>query len=377
MKIGILTSTRADYGIYYSLLRALAADAEVAFGLFVFGTHLAPGHGMTVSLIEADGYPIYERVDTMPDKDDAAGISCAMGKTMTNFAAVWERWAEDLDVVIALGDRYEMFAAVAATAPFGISVAHLHGGETSLGAIDDKFRHAITQMSTLHFTATPAYAEKVAQLIGSNNGIYYVGAPSLDGLTELPLLTIAAVKERFGMDFSEPTILVTFHPETIAREKNEAYGKELCSALDELTNRYQVVITMPNADTMGSVLREQFLRLSEKNERVITIESFGKIGYFSAMRHCAFLLGNTSSGIIEAASFGKYAIDLGDRQAGRAHSDNLIKVGISKEEILRAVAQLGEENAYNGNNVYVKSGTSALEIVERLKARHDVMAAKE
>lgn len=368
MRIGVLTSTRADYGIYYSLLRALAADEEVDFGLFVFGTHLSDEHGRTISLIETDGYPIHERVDTMPANDSAAGISQAMGKTMTNFAAVWERWAERLDVVIALGDRYEMFAAVAATVPFGISVAHLHGGETSLGAIDDKFRHALTQMSALHFTATPVYAEKVTQLTGSNDGVHYVGAPSLDGLEELPLLTVTEVKDRFGIDFGQPAILVTFHPETVARDKNEAYGEELCEALNQLTDRYQVVITMPNADTMGSVLRRQFLALADKNKRVITIESFGKIGYFSAMRHCAFLLGNTSSGIIEAASFGKYAINLGDRQAGRAHSDNLITVPVATAEVLAAVDQL-ETNGlgYQGGNVYVKGGGAAIEIVVALK----------
>lgn len=368
MKAGILTSSRADYGIYHSLLNALAADAEAEFGLFVFGTHLSAGHGYTVSNIEADGYPVYARVETMPEADDAAGISAAMGKTITAFSAVWREWADKLDVVVALGDRYEMFAAVAATVPFGIPVAHLHGGETSLGAIDDKFRHAITQLSTLHFTATAAYAEKVAQLTGSHAGVHYVGAPGVDGLADLPLLTIPALRDRFGIDFGQPTVLVTFHPETVARDKNEAYGAALCAALTELSGRYQVVITMPNADTMGSVLRRQFLALAAGNERVVTIESFGKTGYFSAMQHCAFLLGNTSSGIIEAASFGKYAINLGDRQAGRAHSDNLLTVEVRTSAIRAAVARLEASGLnYAGENIYVKSGAAAAEILRVLK----------
>jgi len=368
MNIGVLTSTRADYGIYYSLLKALAADEETAFGLFVFGTHLSDEHGRTVTLIERDDYPIYERVDTMPERDDAAGVSWAMGKTMTNFASVWERWAERLDVVIALGDRYEMFAAVAATVSFGIPIAHLHGGETSLGAIDDKFRHALTQMSTLHFTATPAYMDKVVQLTGSAVGVHYVGAPSLDGLSEMPLLSISEMNDRFGIDFSQPTILVTFHPETVARDKNEAYGKELCRALDRLTDRYQVVVTMPNADTMGSVLRRQYLALGKENDRVIIIESFGKIGYFSAMEFCSFMLGNTSSGIIEAASFKKYAINLGARQDGRAHSDNLITLPVRESSILAAVEKLEQNNLiYTGTNAYLKSGAAATEILSALK----------
>jgi GDP/UDP-N,N'-diacetylbacillosamine 2-epimerase (hydrolysing) len=369
MNVGILTSTRADYGIYYSLLRALSKDSEINFGLFVFGTHLSAEHGATVGLIERDGYNIYERVDTLPTNDNAAGISEAMGKTTAHFSKVWKTWEAKLDVVVALGDRYEMFAAVAATVPFGIPVAHLHGGETSLGAIDDKFRHAITQMSTLHFTATPAYAEKVTQLTGSNKGVYYVGAPSLDGLKELPLLTVPELEERFGINFGEPTVLVTFHPETVARAENERYGKTLCAALNRLSERYQVVITMPNADTMGSVLRSQFSNLSAANEKVMTIESFGKIGYFSAMRHCAFLLGNTSSGIIEAASFGKYAIDLGDRQKGRAVSENLVRVEVDETSILTAVKGLEQKGLrYFGGNVYVKEGNAADEIVAWLKA---------
>ncbi len=368
MKVGILTSTRADYGIYYSLLLALANDPEIDFGLFVFGTHLSEEHGRTVAQIEEDGYPILERIDTLPEYDHAAGISQAMGKAMVNFAEVWERWEERLDVVFALGDRYEMFAAVSAAVPFGITVAHLHGGETSLGAIDDKFRHAITLMSTYHFTATQAYADKVAELTGSTTGIHYVGAMSLDGLMALPLLTIPEMKERFGMDFSVPTILVTFHPETVARNENKRYGRELCTALDLLTNRYQVVITMPNADTNGSVLRRQFSELSDANESVLSIESFGKIGYFSAMQHCAFLLGNTSSGIIEAASFGKYALDLGDRQKGRAISANLRHVSINKSSIMTAVKVLESQGLeYPGTNAYIKAGNAAAEIVELLK----------
>lgn len=371
MRIGILTSTRADYGIYYSLLKALESDKEITFGLFVFGTHLSEEHGHTVDLIERDGYPIYEHIDTLPDKDDPLGISRAMGKTGTNFAKVWERWASQLDVVVAVGDRYEMFASVAATVPFGMQVAHLHGGETSLGAIDDKFRHAITLMSGLHFTTTPGYADKVVQLIGTSAGVYYVGAPSLDGLAELPQLTVPEMMDRFGTDFSQPTVLVTFHPETVATDKNETYGKELCAALDELTDRYQVVITMPNADTMGSVLRRQFLALSAKNNRVITIENFGKIGYFSAMRHCAFLLGNTSSGIIEAASFQKYAINLGDRQKGREHSENLLSIPVDTAGIVKAVAELEKSGLnYNGDNIYVKTGGAAAEIIKVLISKY-------
>ena len=368
MRVLVITTSRADYGIYHSLLRRLAEDPGTELGLVVGGTHLSAGHGRTVDLIERDGYPIVGRVESVPARDNAAGVADTMGTALRGFAAVWAREAATTDYVVALGDRYEMFAAVAATVPFNLRVVHLHGGETSLGAIDDKFRHAITVMSTLHFTATEGYAVRVRQLVNSGRGVYAVGAPALDGLEEMDLYSPAELRDVFGTDFTRPTILTTFHPETVAVDDNEAYGRELCAALRDLAGRYACVITMPNADTAGTILRAQFTELAAEVPGIQTIENFGKKGYFSAMKHCAFLLGNTSSGIIEAASFGKYAINVGARQDGRTRSDNLIDVPAERGAIRAAVDRLEAGGLhYGGENVYRGAAPAAEAIFRILK----------
>lgn len=368
MRVLLITTSRADYGIYASLLRALAGDPDTELGLVVGGTHLSREHGYTVEAIERDGYEIVARVPTVPNEDSAAGVAAMIGEATTSFAEVWNRERYNTDWVIALGDRYEMFSAVAATVPFNLPVVHLHGGETSLGAIDDKFRHAITAMSSLHFTSTEVYADRVRNIIGKNEGVFHVGAPALDGLEEMKLYTVAELQEIFGTDFSKPTILVTFHPETVAVEKNESYAQDLCEALDTLASKYQIMITLPNADTLGSLLRNRFTDLAKNNPAVTTIESFGKKGYFSAMLHCAFLLGNTSSGLIEAPSFHKYALNLGARQEGRMRSGNVFDVVPQRDAILAAVAAVEAKGyAYTGNNIYRGSATAADIILEKMK----------
>lgn len=368
MKVAVITTSRADYGIYHSLLAELAQAADVEYGLVVSGTHLSPNHGMTVTAIERDGHPIWGRVPSVPATDDAAAIATATGTTLAGFAAVWEALSDALDLVVCLGDRYEMFAAVAATVPFNLPVAHLHGGETTLGAIDDKYRHAITAMSTLHFTATEEYADRVAGITGSRDTVFAVGAPGLDGLGELKLPSVEDMKTRFGIDFSVPTVLVTVHPETVNLRANAALKNTSVAALRELAETYQIVITLPNADTLGQDLRDAFLRLAAAKANIVAIESFGKLGYFAAMRDCVFLFGNTSSGLIEAPSFGKYVINIGDRQKGRARSANVLDVAADLEEVRRAVRQLDQGGlTYRGGNVYLYDGQAARAIMKQLQ----------
>lgn len=365
MRIAILTSSRADYGIYLPLLKKLQSDNFFELKIIAFGTHLSKFHGYTVKKIEQDGFEVSEKLETLILGDSETAISNAIGNTISRFAPLWERIKNQIDLVFALGDRYEMFAAVASSVPFNIKIAHLHGGETTLGAIDNKFRHAITLMSSVHFVATKQYSEKIKELTGQQAHIYTVGALSLDNLESLQLLTLSTFKEQFKIDLSIPTILSTFHPETVFVEKNEIYSKILVDTFEELSNEYQIVITMPNADTMGSIIRNHFLELSQRNMKVICIENFGSLGYFSCIKHCSFLLGNTSSGIIEAASLGKFVINLGDRQKGRARSRNVIDVEVDKLKILEAVKCL-ENRDYMEGNIY-KVDNSSNKIIFSLK----------
>lgn len=363
MKVGIITTSRADYGIYRSLLEALSKEEKVEYGLLVSGTHLSGAHGYTVEDIISDGHPIWSRLPLELTGDRPQDIAVATAKATRLFANTYAT-LPNLDILIALGDRYEMFAAVAAAIPFNLPVAHLHGGETTLGAIDDKYRHAVTMMSDIHFTATRAYGERVSTMTGSDR-VFYVGAPSLDGIRELDLPSTQQLLDRFAVDFALPTVLVTFHPETVAHTDNETHLSILADVIIELSGRYQIVVSLPNADTGASVLRAGLLDLTEDYTSVYCIEHFGKLNYFAAMRDASFMMGNSSSGIIEAASFCRYVINLGDRQTGRARSGNVIDVTIDRDVILSAVMDIERSGyIYKGSNVYYKDGQAGANIVK-------------
>lgn len=357
MRIGVLTSSRADFGIYLPLLKRLKADDAFALEIIAFGTHLSPYHGYTIDQIQAAGFDIKYKIENMVLADSSAAIATAMGLTTMKFADFWRDHTDEFDLVFCLGDRYEMFSAVMAGVPFQITFAHLHGGETTLGAIDNVFRHSITLAAKYHFTATEDAAERVRQLTGSNENVYYTGALSLDNLSDIELLSIAEFKEQWSIDLSKKTILTTFHPETVDYEGNERYADELVKAIQSLT-AYQVLITMPNADTAGSIIRKALIANFEDSDRVFLVENLGSKGYFSAMKYCAFLLGNTSSGIIEAASFGKYVINLGDRQKGRSAGNNVLHTLVNAGEIAKAVHGVESSGAIDIRNIYFNGGAA-------------------
>ena len=301
----------------------------------------------------------------MPDSDTPHDIAASMGKAMINFSKVWQHFK--FDYLLALGDRFEMFAACASSMPFNIPIAHIHGGEETMGAIDNIFRHSISHMASCHFTTTEIYKERVIKLKGTDRNIYNVGALSIDNLNSLNLLTIENFKNTFGMDLSKKTILITFHPETVAFEKNHEHINELIAALEEV-NKYQLVITMPNADTTGNLIRKELLSLKERKNNVFCIESFGALGYLSCMKHCQMMLGNTSSGFVEASYFPKYVINLGDRQKGRILTENITQCEIEKNQILKAIDNFSSFDSNKEIDIY-GSGNTAYQIVELLKTQ--------
>lgn len=366
MRIGILTSSRADYSIYYPLLRALQHDSSIDLNIIAFGTHLSDTFGHTVDNIISDGFIVSERVETMPTGDLPEDISMAMGKTIHHFSKVWCK--TNYDLVFCIGDRYEMFAACASTVPFNIKLAHIHGGEETVGAIDNVFRHAMSSMAQIHFPTTAAYAERIAQIKGSGENIYNVGALSIDNLNNLSLLSIDDFRERFHIDLSIPSILVTFHPETVAYSQNTLYINELVAALSEV-KEYQIVVTMPNADTMSNIIRDALLAFSSRVSNAVIVESFGTIGYLSCMKHCAFMLGNTSSGFVEASYFPKYVINLGERQTGRLRTPNIIDCKITKEAILSAIRKLADAAPPPEIDIY-GNGNTAEKIIKVIKKLH-------
>jgi GDP/UDP-N,N'-diacetylbacillosamine 2-epimerase (hydrolysing) len=363
VNIIVLTSSRADYGIYLPLLKKFKNDIFFNLKIVVFGTHLSKKHGTTVNQIYKDGFEVAYKLETLLEGDSPKIISKSMALTIDKFAELWAKEKSFVDLIFCLGDRYEMFAAVSATIPFNIPVAHLHGGETTLGAIDNSFRHSITLMSKIHFASTENHAKRIGQIIGKNNHIYNVGALSLDNLNDLKILNVQEFYEKFNIKLQQP-ILVTFHPETVNYEKNEEYIKELISALNTLDK--QILITMPNSDTMSDVIRQRLLEFEKEKNNVIIVESLGTEGYFSCLSHCAFVLGNSSSGIIEAASLGKYVINIGDRQKGRDSGKNVIHCEIKKEIIIDKINLINTLTQPKTTNIYGcgKTGNKIISILK-------------
>lgn len=363
MNVLVLTSTRADYGIYLPLLKKLKADPFFNLKIVAFGTHLSQKHGYTLNQILEDGFDVAYRIESVVDGDSPAHIASSMATTMEAFSSLWTQEKDWTEIAYCLGDRYEMFAAVSASVPFNISFAHLHGGETTLGAIDNAFRHSITSMSQMHFASTEKNMQRVKEIIGSNKHVYNVGALSLDNLRDIEILDLPSFQEKFGIELNHP-VLVTFHPETVRTDQNEIFVKELIGALTELND--QIIITMPNADTNSEVIRKELMRFAAPKSNVHIVESFGTQGYFSCLHHCSFIIGNSSSGIIEAASFGKFVINLGDRQKGRQRGINVMDCEIRKNAILNCISELLKKDHSPIDNIY-GNGHAADRIINALK----------
>ena len=357
MKIGVLTSSRADYGIYLPLLDKLKKDIFFDLEMIAFGTHLSDKHGFTLADIIKDEYDTIHEITSLVDDDSEKGIAVSYGNTIIKFSSFWDRHKYDL--VFCLGDRFEMSAAVQASIPFGLRLAHLHGGETTLGAIDNIYRHQITLASQIHFVASDNFLNKVRDIIGFSKAIYNVGALSLDGVKKIILPDWSDVMRLFDIPNKE-FILITFHPETLNSSRNKIYIETIYEVLNELCKKYHLVITLSNADTMGSLYRESSKELKTKNPNNITlIENFGKYNYFAAMKASKILLGNTSSAILEAASFGKFAINVGNRQLGRLRSNNILDVPYNKTLIMNAINKIIDESLFTGENKYYKPNTAS------------------
>jgi GDP/UDP-N,N'-diacetylbacillosamine 2-epimerase (hydrolysing) len=365
MKIGVLTSSRADFGIYLPLLKKLKNDSFFELQLIVFGTHLSPLHVYTLHDIESSGFTAGYKLETVPDGDSGAAIAAAIGSTFTKFGSFWAEHSASFDLVFCLGDRYEMFAAVLSGLPFNIKFAHLHGGEKTLGAIDNVYRHAISHASVLHFASTEAYANRLKEMLDEKDNVFNAGSLSLDNLSDLSLYTAEEFKQKWNIDLNSKPVLVTFHSETVKPEKNEAYANELADLISELSNK--VVITMPNADTAGNQVRKIFTEKLSGLPHVKMIENFGTQGYFTSLKYCLFVMGNSSSGIIEAASFGKYVLNIGDRQKGRLQSGNVINTAVDKKAMKEACQIILQKGEFKGENIYHSKGSVAGFIVTQLK----------
>lgn len=357
IKIGVLSSSRADYGIYKNLLKLLFEHEDIDLSIIVFGTHLQKHHGETIyEILDDKYYQSIFKVNGMPSRDSKIHISRGYGDLVKSFSSFWEK--NFFDLIFALGDRFEMSAAVQASLPYEINIAHIHGGEISLGSIDNIYRDQISVASKLHFTSNSNASKRLKKLLINNNYVYNVGSLSIDNLKLDKLPLWKSVCKKFNIP-NKPFVLITFHPETVQSEKNKLYVKILYESLTQLSKSVHLIITQANADNLGNLYRKMNLRLKKENSKNISIiDSFGKYNYFSAIKNSKFLLGNTSSGIIEAASFGKYVLNVGKRQAGRVRSKNTIDISFSKSQIIENSKNILSKTKYFGKNKYESNNTA-------------------
>ncbi len=364
MHIAVLTSSRADFGIYLPLLNKLKEDDFFILDIIAFGTHLEEKFGYTIDEILYNGFDVKHRIRTAPLGDSPANIAYSISETTKKFSEFWA--SNKFDLVFALGDRYEMFAAVTAASPFNVRFAHIHAGETTLGAIDNAYRHCISLLSEYFFVTTESYMQRAIEITHKKKNVFNVGALSIDNLVNLKYLSKQEFKNKFSIDLDKASILSTFHPETINFEKNRDYIHELIEAFKILHKSYQIIITMPNADTMGLMIRDELIEFAKEKENVFLVESLGMQGYLSCMRYCSFLLGNSSSGFVEASYFPKFVLNLGDRQKGRILTANIKSLRIDRNEILAMVKETEESDLDNEGCIY-GDGHTAEAIVNIIK----------
>lgn len=334
-RVAVVTGSRSEYGLFHPLLVELRSSGTCEPRLIVTGAHLDERYGLTVREIEEDGFAIAARVPIRLD-DSGLGVARATGLAVTGIAEALSE--ESPDLVLILGDRYEALAAATAAMLLRIPIAHLHGGELTEGAIDDSIRHAITKMASLHFVSTEEYRRRVIQMGEDPAAVLTVGALGVDNALSTSLLERDGVTAATGLTFERPTALVTFHPMTHASDSGAAQIDALLGALDDHPG-LDVLFTLPNADEGNLAIRDRIESWVARNsDRARAHPSLGRVRYLSALALCDVVIGNSSSGVIEAPSFGKPVVDIGDRQAGRVRAESVHHCEPERDAIAAAIA---------------------------------------
>ena len=336
-KICVVTGTRAEYGLLRWVMEGIRQSPKLELQMAVTGMHLSPEFGMTVDAIEADGFTIDRKVEMLLSSDTAVGITKSMGLGMVGFADALAELKPDL--MLVLGDRYEIFAAAATAMIARIPMIHLHGGETTEGAFDEAIRHSITKMSHLHFVAAEEYRQRVIQLGEQPEHVFNVGGLGIDNILRLRLLTRDELEEALGFKFAKRNLLITFHPVTLEQGTSAKQMDELLVALAGLKDT-GLIFTMPNADTDGRVLFEQIKGFCADHPQTRAYTSLGQLRYLSCIQHIDGVVGNSSSGLAEVPSFKKGTINIGDRQRGRLKAASVIDCEPESKSIEMALERL-------------------------------------
>jgi len=339
-KICVVTGTRAEYGLLYWLMKELDRHQNFHLQLIVTGMHLSPEFGLTYKEIENEFY-IHKKIEMLLSSDTPVGISKSMGLAQISFAEAYDEMNPDL--LILLGDRYEIFAAASAAMIARIPIAHLHGGETTEGAFDESMRHSITKMSHLHFTAAEEYRNRVIQLGENPDHVFNVGGLGIDNIKKLDLLSKEALEASIDFKLNKYNLLITFHPVTLEHETAQEQFQNLLDAVDQLDDTH-IIFTKANSDTNGRIINEMIDQYVHTNsDKSAAFTSLGQLRYLSLLQYVNAVVGNSSSGLIEAPSFKIPTINIGDRQKGRLKAVSVIDCKPVKEDILKAFARTRTE----------------------------------
>lgn len=337
-KICIVTGTRAEYGLLKPLIDKIYKSNKLELQLVVTGMHLSTEFGLTYQEIEEDGYPITAKIEMLLSSDTAVGVTKSMGIALIGFADYFEVYKPD--IIIILGDRYEMLMAASAAMVARIPIAHIHGGELTEGVMDDAIRHSITKMSCLHFTATQEYRNRVIQMGEQPQSVYNVGALGVENIKSLSLMGKEDLERTLHFTFGTPTAMVTYHPvtsENMASFSSEKQFRNILSIIDK-HKELRIIFTKANSDPHGRIINQMIDEfVSQNSNRCVAFISMGQLRYFSALQFCDVVIGNSSSGIIEVPSFGIPTINIGGRQTGRVCADSVISCSNEIEDIEKAL----------------------------------------
>lgn len=360
-KICVVTGTRAEYGLLYWLMKEIDADSDLELQIIVTGMHLSPEFGLTYKEIEKD-FTITKKIEMLLSSDTSIGISKSMGLAQISFAEAYDELKPD--IVVVLGDRYEIFSAVSAAMIARIPIAHLHGGETTEGAFDESIRHSITKMSHLHFTASQEYRNRVIQMGEYPERVFNVGGLGIENIKRLTLLNKEAFEESIEFKLGKKNILVTFHSVTLENSTASSQFQKLLDTIDRLEET-NIIFTKANSDTDGRVINQMIDEYVAKNpHKSVGFTSLGQVRYLSAMQFVDAVVGNSSSGLTEAPSFKIGTINIGDRQKGRIKAKSVIDCEPNKKEIKKAFEKLYSQefqaNVQNVQNPYGDGSSSKL-----------------
>ena len=356
-KVCVVTGTRAEYGILFNTLKELKKSKKIKLQIIASGTHLERSYGLTYKLIENDGFIINEKVKIIKNhkKDNDFEIAKITSFAVYKFALAFKKLKPDS--ILVVGDRYEILAAAVAATLLKIPITHIHGGEATEGLIDEAIRHSITKMSHLHFVSTNIYKNRIKQMGENPKNIFNVGAPGLENLKKVKLLNKNQCEKILGIKFKKKNILVTFHPVTLEKNTSKKHFSKILNALNQLTDT-MIVFTKSNADSDNLIINKLIDKFVRENNNSVSYKSLGTVKYLSVLKIVDILIGNSSSGIIEAPSCGTITINLGDRQKGRVKSKSIIDCKIEEKDILEKIKTCFKIKKKRIKNLYYKKNSS-------------------